>query len=428
MYGRTASFALATAMAWTQIAAAQPSAAPPSSGTFNTGVPSLPILPAPPNPEPSATKGSQPATPEDIAADAKSGMLLRVGLAAGTAAVVQLPNMKTSDTRVTGVGTGAMPYLAFFPGVWLRYFGRDPGRAIAYCTRTVFDTKDPKEQSSFNSPAELAASAGELGSHAQNLMDDYAKADSDYQSKVHDARLKQQAATDTRDQVNLLRARAKLLQEAVGSESQDQRLAQARSLLQAQLSDAQAEADNKDHEAAVAFEVAKQSAERAETTRSKTLLDLRHRYHGSPFWGCLYSRLGFYVGVPGGYQANSSVKQQLQLANASMSTVNVVDSTGAGVTGPVDASRSIRPIISFGLAFAPIPQIHLIGGITVSNVQQDIGTVTQSNGMSVAAKGGSDSATWTWTVGIGGTLDVASLLGFGTGGGNASAKAKGGSS
>jgi hypothetical protein len=99
-------------------------------------------------------------------------------------------------------------------------------------------------------------------------------------------------------------------------------------------------------------------------------------------------RLGLYGGVPSSFQVNTTID---------------------GFEG----SRSVRPLVSFGLGYIPHPWIHILLGLTYSNVTTDGGTTTPSGGKVP----GFDDQVWSLFFGVGGPLDIASAFGGGGGGG-----------
>jgi hypothetical protein len=109
--------------------------------------------------------------------------------------------------------------------------------------------------------------------------------------------------------------------------------------------------------------------------------------NGTTLLHCVPGDIGFYVGVPSSFQANT------------------VLTTAYSVTNP--ASRTVRPLISFGLALAPFPWINLLMGLTYSNVQADTFPGAPATGPKSLPP---DLQVWSWLFGLGGPFDVASLF------------------
>lgn len=102
---------------------------------------------------------------------------------------------------------------------------------------------------------------------------------------------------------------------------------------------------------------------------------------------CLLGDIGFFVGVPSSFQTNT-----------------VLNSSYA-VTNP--GSRTIRPLVSFGVALAPFPWINLLVGLTYSNVQTDTFPGAPLTGPKSVPP---DLQLCSLLFGVGGPFDLASLL------------------
>jgi hypothetical protein len=96
-------------------------------------------------------------------------------------------------------------------------------------------------------------------------------------------------------------------------------------------------------------------------------------YHNSKS-NCTLRWLGIFGGVSTSFQVNTDISGS-------------------------DSSRSVRPIVSFGLVIIPHPWVHILVGLTLSNVQSS--TTGSSTG---------DVQMWSSVFGIGGPLDIASAF------------------
>ncbi|MGA7743203.1 MAG: hypothetical protein WBP56_03215 [Polyangia bacterium] len=290
---------------------------------------------------------SKDASKQDIGQELQSGALLQYGFAAGAAAIVQIPKPNSTGNAVNSTTTGTLPYVAVFPGTWVRYMvgylrHQDVSKHVQYCTRSAFD------DSKVEQPALDQVANAEYAAYATNRQLD--------------------------DNTRMI------------------------------LADIQRNPHSRHEEA-------------------------RDRYYSHPLLGsCIYSRIGLFGGIPSQFQTNTTLYQPLMFSDGK---TPVLTAQGNTITGLVTGSRSVRPLFSVGLVVAPIPAIHFLFGVTESYVQQDVGaaypvpsSVSPGNAsttspQALAGKVGVDSKVWTWTAGIGGTFDVASLFFGGSGGGKA---------
>ncbi len=108
-----------------------------------------------------------------------------------------------------------------------------------------------------------------------------------------------------------------------------------------------------------------------------------------PSWNCGWGVLGFFVGIPATFQTDT-------VLNAAYAATN-------------PGSRTLRPLVSFGLAIDPFPWLNFLAGATYSAVQADTipGAPTGTGAPKTVPP---DLKVWTSLVGVGGTFDVASLI------------------
>ncbi len=94
---------------------------------------------------------------------------------------------------------------------------------------------------------------------------------------------------------------------------------------------------------------------------------------------CGWTKFGFWAGIPGTTTFRSYID---------------------GITGSHDSNRQYKPIVSFGLVFIPNAYVAILTGPVVGNLV--VGEDTANKGTNFTA--------WGWVVGLGGNLDLVSLL------------------
>lgn len=99
-----------------------------------------------------------------------------------------------------------------------------------------------------------------------------------------------------------------------------------------------------------------------------------------PTWNarCWTKRIGAWIGYPVAYDARTSVKN--------------ADKSDPGKT----ATRSITPILAFGLGFSPNSYFSVLGGFTVGSVTRD----------ATSTSAAVDETIWATTIAFGGNLDI----------------------
>jgi len=98
--------------------------------------------------------------------------------------------------------------------------------------------------------------------------------------------------------------------------------------------------------------------------------------------GCWRNLLGAYVGVPTSFDMN-------------------VDFTAKNKDGIYEDQSSrrkgeLKPLVSAGITLSPFSEVRLMIGATLSNV--------------VLREDGPNTRVWTWTIALGGNLDIAGAL------------------